>query len=102
VPTCAAAQAQPAGGSRGAFKAGAITGLLVAGLALLGVTIYFWMLIGPLGLKPDSRCGRCAGGARLWRVPDLDLRADWAAASSPKALTSAAILSGKVEAGIGG
>ncbi|ACB93865.1 sodium-translocating pyrophosphatase [Beijerinckia indica] len=37
------------------FKAGAVTGLLVAGLALLGVTLTFYLLTGPLGHAQDSR-----------------------------------------------
>lgn len=32
-----------------AFKAGAVTGMLVAGLALLGLAIYYMMLTGPMG-----------------------------------------------------
>src|SRR3954465_12761669 len=44
-----------AGGFELGFKAGAITGMLVAGLALLGVTIYFGYLTGYLGLAPNSR-----------------------------------------------
>ncbi len=38
-----------------AFKAGAVTGLLVAGLALLGVTIYYTVLTQNLGYAPNDR-----------------------------------------------
>ncbi|MFQ5562040.1 MAG: sodium-translocating pyrophosphatase [Parvularculaceae bacterium] len=38
-----------------AFRAGAITGILVAGLALLGLAGYYAILTGPLGLAPESR-----------------------------------------------
>jgi K(+)-stimulated pyrophosphate-energized sodium pump len=38
-----------------AFKSGAITGMLVAGLALLGVTLYYGVLTGVLGHDPGSR-----------------------------------------------
>jgi K(+)-stimulated pyrophosphate-energized sodium pump len=38
-----------------AFRSGAITGLLVAGLALLGVAVYFLILTGALGFSPESR-----------------------------------------------
>jgi K(+)-stimulated pyrophosphate-energized sodium pump len=55
VRTAQAATKSLAGGLELAFKAGAITGLLVAGLALLGVTIYFMFLTGGLKLAPESR-----------------------------------------------
>src|SRR5690606_13166292 len=44
-----------AGGLDLAFKSGAVTGLLVAGLGLLGVTIYFILLTQFLGLEPTGR-----------------------------------------------
>ncbi|MFZ5617460.1 MAG: sodium-translocating pyrophosphatase [Pseudomonadota bacterium] len=38
-----------------AFRAGAVTGMLVAGLALLGLAGYYAVLTGPMGLAPESR-----------------------------------------------
>ncbi|WP_334164580.1 sodium-translocating pyrophosphatase [Phenylobacterium sp.] len=38
-----------------AFRSGAVTGMLVAGFALLGVTVYFAVLTGPMGLDATSR-----------------------------------------------
>src|SRR5215468_8322851 len=55
VRTAQAAIGSLAGGLELAFKSGAITGMLVAGLALLGVTAYFAVLTGPLGFKPNDR-----------------------------------------------
>jgi len=55
VRTAQAAISSLAAGLELAFKAGAITGLLVAGLALLGVTLYFGFLTGTLKFAPDHR-----------------------------------------------
>ncbi|MEW6017909.1 MAG: sodium/proton-translocating pyrophosphatase, partial [Pseudomonadota bacterium] len=38
-----------------AFRSGAVTGMLVAGFALLGVAVYYYVLTGPLGHAQTSR-----------------------------------------------
>ncbi|MFC3071824.1 sodium-translocating pyrophosphatase [Shinella pollutisoli] len=55
VRTAQAASVSLSSGLDIAFKSGAITGMLVAGLALLGVSIYYWYLTAVLGQDPASR-----------------------------------------------
>ena len=55
VRTAQAATQSLAKGLDIAFKAGAITGMLVAGLALLGVSVYYFVLTQYLGKEPASR-----------------------------------------------
>ncbi|WP_137158229.1 sodium-translocating pyrophosphatase [Rhizobium sp. FKL33] len=55
VRTAQAASRSLAEGLDIAFKSGAITGLLVAGLALLGVAVYFFILTDVLGHEDGSR-----------------------------------------------
>ncbi|MCZ4089717.1 sodium-translocating pyrophosphatase [Sinorhizobium psoraleae] len=55
VRTAQAASVSLASGLDIAFKSGAITGLLVAGLALLGVSVYYLILTAGFGHDPASR-----------------------------------------------
>src|SRR3546814_3889502 len=49
VRTAAAAQKGLQSGLTLAFRAGAITGLLVAGLALLAISVFYWVLTTQMG-----------------------------------------------------
>ena len=55
VRTTQASSTSLAAGLGVAFKSGAVTGMLVAGLALLAVAVYYAVLTTQLGLEPGSR-----------------------------------------------
>src|SRR5206468_8688686 len=55
VRTAEAARGSLQAGLTTAFRAGAVTGMLVAGLALLAITMLFWYLTGPGGYAPNDR-----------------------------------------------
>ncbi|KAB7740120.1 sodium-translocating pyrophosphatase [Parvibaculum sedimenti] len=55
VRTTQASSKSLAAGLSIAFRAGTVTGMLVAGLALLSVTVYFAVLTGYLGFEANSR-----------------------------------------------
>src|SRR5262249_45626530 len=55
VRTAEASKASLAAGLDMAFKSGAVTGMLVAGFALLGVAVYYFVLTRALGIEPTDR-----------------------------------------------